>query len=132
MEIVSGLMTGASFGLRVGFGSCDSRAGALFQAAGVLSRSRRRFQKSSVITGPKLGTWDGEVKWGRGGAPHFQMLLPLPGNPNSVHIWSIFSITASLMRISRPQSRLVSGGHLVVASKPILEPRPDSGEAKSR
>lgn len=56
MENVSGLMTGASLGLRVDLGYRDSRAGALVQAAGVLSRSKRRFQKSSVMVIRKLGT----------------------------------------------------------------------------
>ena len=37
----------------------------------------------------------------------------------------------ALMRILVPHSRWVSGGHLLVASRPILPPRPLSGEAKS-
>ena len=41
-------------------------------------------------------------------------------------------LVAGSMLIGRPHSRWVSGGHLSVASRPILEPRPDSGEAKSR
>ncbi|CFT92942.1 Uncharacterised protein [Bordetella pertussis] len=41
-------------------------------------------------------------------------------------------LTASSMCMGVPHSRLVSPGHLLVASSPILPPRPDTGEAKSR
>ena len=34
------------------------------------------------------------------------------------------------MTIGRPHSRTVSPGHLLVASKPILPPSPETGEAK--
>ena len=61
-----------------------------------------------------------------------QMLLPLPGRPRLLHMASTLSITAWSMRIRRPHSRVVSPGHLSVASRPILEPRPETGEAKSR
>ena len=57
--------------------------------------------------------------------------MPLPGSPSSLHIVSTLSITAWSMRIGRPHSRLVSPGHLSVASRPILEPRPLTGLAKS-
>ena len=67
-----------------------------------------------------------------GGAVYFQIALPLPGRPSSVHIASTFFTTSSLMRILRPHSRLTSPGHLSVASRPILAPRPETGEAKSR
>lgn len=40
--------------------------------------------------------------------------------------------TAGSMAIDRPHSRVVSPGHLFVASRPILPPRPLTGEAKSR
>ena len=40
--------------------------------------------------------------------------------------------TAGSLLIGRPHSRLVSPGHLLVASSPILPPRPETGEAKSR
>lgn len=40
--------------------------------------------------------------------------------------------TAGSGTIVRPQLRCVSPGHLAVASKPSLEPRPGSGLAKSR
>jgi len=63
---------------------------------------------------------------------YFQIGLPLPGSPSSGHIALTLSITAWSMRMQRPHSRFVSGGSLVVASRPILEPRPDSGLAKSR
>ena len=36
------------------------------------------------------------------------------------------------IEITRPHSRLVSPGHLWVASSPILPPRPLTGDAKSR
>ncbi len=39
---------------------------------------------------------------------------------------------SSLMRSLRPQVRVVSPGHLSVASSPILPPSPATGEAKSR
>jgi len=63
---------------------------------------------------------------------YLQMLLPLPGNPRSAHISSTFATTSSAMRSFSPHSRFVSGGHLLVASRPIFEPRPLSGLAKSR
>ena len=66
------------------------------------------------------------------GADQRQIGLPLPGRPRRGHFFVTVSTTSSLMRILRPHSRLVSGGHLLVASRPILLPRPDSGEAKSR
>jgi hypothetical protein len=40
--------------------------------------------------------------------------------------------TSAGISIARPHSRCVSPGHLLVASKPILPPRPLVGEAKSR
>lgn len=61
-----------------------------------------------------------------------QIALPLPGRPRSFHIASTFRTTSSLMRILRPHSRFTSPGHLSVASRPILEPSPETGEAKSR
>src|SRR5690554_135355 len=41
-------------------------------------------------------------------------------------------LTDSSMTMGIPHSRSVSPGHLSVASSPILEPRPATGEAKSR
>ena len=64
--------------------------------------------------------------------PQRQIFFPLPGSPSSLHIASTLSMTACSMRIWRPHSRLVSPGNLSVASKPIFEPRPDTGLAKSR
>ena len=61
-----------------------------------------------------------------------QIFFPLPGNPSSPHIASTLSTTAWSMWIWRPHSRLVSPGSLSVASRPIFEPRPETGEAKSR
>src|SRR5690242_14378458 len=69
---------------------------------------------------------------GRRDASQRQIFLPLPGSPSVLHIASTLSITAWSMRIWRPHSRLVSPGNLSVASRPILEPRPLTGEAKSR
>jgi len=63
---------------------------------------------------------------------YFQIGLPLPGRPRLGHFAVTAAMMSSLMRILRPHSRLVSGGHLLVASRPILPPSPDSGEAKSR
>src|SRR4051812_9227720 len=63
---------------------------------------------------------------------YFQIGFPLPGKPRLVHISVTRSTTLWSMRISRPHSRLVSGGHLLVASRPSLPPSPLSGEAKSR
>ena len=65
-------------------------------------------------------------------AAYFQIDLPLPGRPRVLHISSTLDITSSDIRISVPHSRLVSGGHLLVASRPIFEPSPSSGLAKSR
>ena len=53
-------------------------------------------------------------------------------SPSSPHIASTFFFTSASMTIGRPHSRLVSPGHLLVASMPILEPRPATGLAKSR
>ena len=53
-------------------------------------------------------------------------------NPSSPHIASTRCFTASSMTIGVPHSRFVSPGHLLVASNPILEPRPATGLAKSR
>jgi hypothetical protein len=53
-------------------------------------------------------------------------------NPNSSHIRSTLVFTSSVMAIGRPHSRLVSPGHLLVASIPILLPKPLTGDAKSR
>ena len=73
--------------------------------------------------------WEGE---GLRSLRHFQIGLPSPGRPSRDHFSVTVRITSSLMRIGRPHSRLVSPSHLSVASRPILEPRPDTGEAKSR
>ena len=53
-------------------------------------------------------------------------------NPKSAQSPSILLFTAASMTIGVPHSRVVSPGHLLVASKPIFEPSPDTGEAKSR
>jgi len=52
--------------------------------------------------------------------------------PSSRQIASTLAFTSSLIAIGLPHSRLVSPGHLLVASMPILLPRPLTGEAKSR
>src|SRR5690606_19558258 len=52
--------------------------------------------------------------------------------PSSLHSASTRATTAGSFSIARPHSRLVSPGHLWVASRPIFEPRPEIGEAKSR
>jgi len=52
--------------------------------------------------------------------------------PSSSQILSTRFLTASVMVMTVPHSRLVSPGHLLVASIPILLPRPLMGEAKSR
>ena len=61
-----------------------------------------------------------------------QIGRPEPGRPQVSHFALTRSMTASVMRIFSPQSRWVSGGHLLVASRPILPPSPLSGLAKSR
>ena len=52
--------------------------------------------------------------------------------PSSAQIASTRCCTAGSWAMATPHSRLVSPGHLLVASSPILLPRPDTGEAKSR
>jgi len=52
--------------------------------------------------------------------------------PRLSHNISTRCFTAASMTIGVPHSRLVSPGHLFVASIPILLPRPATGEAKSR
>src|SRR5690625_3505649 len=63
---------------------------------------------------------------------YFQIGWPEPGKPSSPQMSLTLSTTDCSMRSTWPHSRLVSGGHLSVASRPILEPSPDSGLAKSR
>ena len=53
-------------------------------------------------------------------------------SPRSCHMPSTRFFTSPSMTIGCPHSRLVSPGHLLVASSPILEPRPATGLAKSR
>src|SRR5581483_10697091 len=52
--------------------------------------------------------------------------------PSESQIASTFAVTAASIAIGRPHARVVSPGHLFVASMPILPPRPATGEAKSR
>src|ERR1051326_3938031 len=63
---------------------------------------------------------------------YFQIGLPEPGSPSRGHFSLTVRMMSSSMRMGVPHSRLTSGGHLLVASNPIFEPNPDSGEAKSR
>ena len=37
-------------------------------------------------------------------------------------------LTSAVMAMGFPHSRVVSPGHLLVASKPALEPKPETGE----
>jgi len=53
-------------------------------------------------------------------------------SPRSCQSRSTRRFTSASMTIGRPQRRAVSPGHLLVASMPILDPRPDAGLAKSR
>ena len=52
--------------------------------------------------------------------------------PKSFQIPSTLSFTALSIPIGLPHSRLVSPGHLLVASSPIFPPNPETGLAKSR
>ena len=52
--------------------------------------------------------------------------------PRSCHSASTRALTAASITIGVPHSRLVSPGHLLVASMPILLPSPETGLAKSR
>ena len=81
-----------------------------------------------------------------GGPPIMAYLLPMKMEPrimassmavyfsviNAVKIASTRCSTSASIAIVRPHSRAVSPGHLLVASSPILPPRPLTGEAKSR
>ena len=53
-------------------------------------------------------------------------------SPKSAHSPSTRVLTAASITIGVPHSRWVSPVHLLVASKPILPPSPDTGLAKSR
>ena len=53
-------------------------------------------------------------------------------SPKSAHKPSTRVLTAASITIGVPHSRWVSPVHLLVASKPILPPSPDTGLAKSR
>src|SRR4051812_15263735 len=52
-----------------------------------------------------------------------------PHKSSCCHRASIRCLTATSMTIGRPHSRLVSPGHLLVASMPILLPRLATGDA---
>ena len=65
-------------------------------------------------------------------SPYLQIAFPDPGSPRRGQRSVILSTTAWSMRIFVPHSRWVSGGHLLVASRPTLPPSPLSGDAKSR
>lgn len=52
--------------------------------------------------------------------------------PISFHNSSTRVFIAGSIVIGFPQGRVVSAGHLLVASKPIFPPSPDMGLAKSR
>ena len=52
--------------------------------------------------------------------------------PSSSHMASTLSITSADIFIGFPHSRVVSPPILLVASNPIFDPSPDTGEAKSR
>ena len=58
--------------------------------------------------------------------------LPVGYRPRSSHNESTRRFTVASMTIGRPQVRSVSPGHLLVASMPTFEPRPETGLAKSR
>lgn len=51
---------------------------------------------------------------------------------SSSQMASTRAVTSGSFLIGRPHSRWVSPGHLFVASSPIFEPKPETGEAKSR
>ena len=110
-------------------------AAARQSGSGGLPEARRQTKWSvvsdSVVRRPFRAT---NARSGAKGAEalYFQTGLPEPGKPSFVHFFVTVSITSWSMTILRPHSRWVSGGSLLVASRPILEPRPLSGEAKSR
>ena len=74
----------------------------------------------------------GQKQRGDQGVLYFHIGLPLPGRPSADHFSVTRRITSGSIAIFWPHSRLVSGGSLLVASSPILEPSPLCGEAKSR
>jgi hypothetical protein len=61
-----------------------------------------------------------------------QAAYPPVSIPRLAQSPSTLDLTASLMRMGRPHSRIVSPFHLAVASRPIFDPSPATGEAKSR
>jgi hypothetical protein len=93
---------------------------------------RSRLSPPSIGSAAWCRTLSGPPEPTRRSPRQSQILRPEPGRPSSGQSLSILSITSSDMRILVPHARLVSGGHLLVASRPILEPRLSSGEAKSR
>ena len=52
--------------------------------------------------------------------------------PKSSHIASTRALISSSMTMGSPHSRSVSPFHLLVASIPILLPKPETGDAKSK
>ena len=67
--------------------------------------------------------WILALQWG------IPVLHPIP---SSRQMASTRFLTLDGMVMGVPHSRVVSPGHLLVASMPIFEPRPLTGEAKSR
>ncbi len=51
--------------------------------------------------------------------------------PKPCQTASTLAVTSGVICMVRPHSRIVSPSHLLVASMPILLPRPLAGEAKS-
>ena len=76
-----------------------------------------------------------QIRASAGAQPICFIYAPKPGHaPFKMRATksSMRCVTVSGMVMVRPHSRLVSPGHLLVASSPILPPRPLMGEAKSR
>ena len=104
----------------------------VWRARNSVSRMRIQHSRHSLHGWRRLKSFAPRLCRNSAVQPFRQIFRPEPGRPRSLQIASTLSMTASDIRISRPHSRFVSGGHLLVASRPILEPSPSSGLAKSR
>ena len=89
-----------------------------------LKHKNRRFARCTRICVPN-GGFEAQKSSNLPPVPHHH-------NPKSAHKSSTLLLTAASITIGVPHSRCVSPGHLFVASKPIFEPKPETGEAKSR
>ena len=87
------------------------------------ARLLKRFRSTTTDCGADNGSAARPDRWKTSGRAQ---------SPSDFQSSSTLRLTAASIAIGLPQPRVVSPGHLWVASMPILEPRPATGLAKSR